>query len=132
MNMKTGLLCLYSAFFALSTEAADFRFSVAAGYTHTLFTKTDGSLWTTGRNNYGQLGDGTTTDRNASAKIVDANVTAVAAGQYHSSISRAMEACGRSVVTITGNWGRNHQRAAFSVRLRMPTPLRWPGPTPCI
>ena len=84
MNMKAGLLCLFSTFFVLASEAADFNSSVAAGYTHTLFTKTDGSLWTTGRNNYGQLGDGTTTDRNASAKIVDANVTAVAAGQYHS------------------------------------------------
>ena len=39
---------------------------------------TDGSLWTFGRNNYGQLGDGTTTDRLTPVKIVDENVTKVA------------------------------------------------------
>ena len=32
--------------------------SVAAGYQHTLAVKTDGTLWATGGNNKGQLGDG--------------------------------------------------------------------------
>jgi alpha-tubulin suppressor-like RCC1 family protein len=33
---------------------------VAAGYYHTLAIKTDGTLWATGQNGYGQLGLGDT------------------------------------------------------------------------
>ena len=62
----------------------DYNSSLSTGWYHTLFTKTDGSLWGTGRNNRGQLGDGTTTDRNSPVKIVDKDVIAVAAGTYHS------------------------------------------------
>ena len=51
---------------------------------HSLFLKSDGSLWGVGRNHNGQLGDGTTVDRNSSVQIVDANVTAIAVGSNHS------------------------------------------------
>ena len=37
---------------------------VAAGWQHSAVIKEDGSVWTMGRNAYGQLGDGTETDRN--------------------------------------------------------------------
>ena len=36
---------------------------VSAGNNHTAAIKTDGTLWTWGRNSYGQLGDNTTTNR---------------------------------------------------------------------
>jgi alpha-tubulin suppressor-like RCC1 family protein len=36
---------------------------IAAGATHTMATRTDGSLWAWGSNGVGQLGDGTTTQR---------------------------------------------------------------------
>jgi alpha-tubulin suppressor-like RCC1 family protein len=48
-----------------------------------LAIKNDGSLWTWGRNNYGQLGDGTTKDRTEPAMIID-GVKAVAAGALYS------------------------------------------------
>jgi alpha-tubulin suppressor-like RCC1 family protein len=56
----------------------------AHGMGHTLYIQDDGSLWATGDNAYGQLGVGDLIDRNESVKIVDANVTAVAAGMQHS------------------------------------------------
>jgi len=37
--------------------------AVAAGYYHSIALKVDGSLWTWGRNEFGQLGDNTITNR---------------------------------------------------------------------
>ena len=37
--------------------------SISAGYDHSLILKQDGSVWVTGWNGNGQLGDGTTTDK---------------------------------------------------------------------
>lgn len=42
---------------------------VTAGANHSLAIKKDGTLWSWGQNNYGQLGDGTTTDR-SSPKLI--------------------------------------------------------------
>ena len=53
---------------------------VAAGERHSLFLKSDGSLWAMGHNNHGQLGDGTNTQRNSPVKVVSANATMVTAG----------------------------------------------------
>jgi len=47
---------------------------------HTLFLKRDGSLWAMGDNTYGELGDGTTTQRNTPVQIVASGVTAIAGG----------------------------------------------------
>jgi len=59
--------------------------TVSNGGDHTLAIKTDGSLWAWGRNDFGQLGDGTTTNINAPVKIGDDNDWAsVSAGDYHS------------------------------------------------
>ncbi len=65
---------------------------VAAGSTHTLLLKRDGSLWACGSGYYGQLGDGPlpATDGNYNygtnqfKQIIASNVTAIAAGNYHS------------------------------------------------
>jgi alpha-tubulin suppressor-like RCC1 family protein len=46
------------------------------------FVKTDGTLWAMGNNDYGQLGDGTTTSRSSPVQVA-AGVTAVAAGAGH-------------------------------------------------
>ena len=43
---------------------------VACGYRHTAAVKTDGTLWTWGRNSYGPLGDNTTTDRSSPVQTV--------------------------------------------------------------
>merc|ERR1712037_723823 len=43
----------------------------------------DGSLWAAGRNNYGQLGDKTKTDRHIFVKIVDEGVKEASNGDSH-------------------------------------------------
>jgi alpha-tubulin suppressor-like RCC1 family protein len=58
--------------------------AIAAGGFHSLFLKSDGSLWGMGYNDIGQLGDGTFSNTNLPEEIVASNVTAIAAGLYHS------------------------------------------------
>jgi hypothetical protein len=60
--------------------------AVAAGYSHSLFLTEDGELWAMGRNNLGQLGDGTNTDSATPVKVIGfggKKVAAVAAGYGH-------------------------------------------------
>lgn len=58
--------------------------AVAAGGTHGMALKKDGSVWTWGGNASGQLGDGTTSDRSAPARLDLTDVIAIAAGAGHS------------------------------------------------
>ena len=58
--------------------------AIAAGGAHSLFLKSDGSLWAMGDNHDGQLGDGTTNNVNQPEEIVASGVTAIAAGYYYS------------------------------------------------
>jgi VCBS repeat-containing protein len=64
--------------------------AIAAGHSHSLALKSDGTVWAWGENNYGQMGDGTTTQRNTPVKVKDntgtaylTGITAIAAGDYH-------------------------------------------------
>ncbi|WP_277510044.1 immunoglobulin domain-containing protein [Ereboglobus sp. PH5-5] len=56
---------------------------VATGWQHSLFVTNDGRLWAMGLNDCGQLGDGTTKNRNEPVQIAN-NVISVAAGFQHS------------------------------------------------
>jgi hypothetical protein len=58
--------------------------AVAAGSGHSLFVKTNGSLWAMGLDFYGQLGDNSTIISYSPEQIVSSGVAAVAAGEYHS------------------------------------------------
>jgi alpha-tubulin suppressor-like RCC1 family protein len=58
--------------------------AIAAGYDHSLFLKSDGSLWAMGYNGQGELGDGTHNTTNRPEQIVASGVTAIAAGDEDS------------------------------------------------
>jgi hypothetical protein len=54
------------------------------GEVHSIYRKSDGSLWGMGSGEAGQLGDGTWSRTNRPKQIVSGGVTAVAGGGYHS------------------------------------------------
>ncbi|MGL1889729.1 MAG: hypothetical protein OCD76_24660 [Reichenbachiella sp.] len=58
---------------------------VSAGKEHTMFLKSDGSLWGTGYNMSGQIGDMSNENKSSPVKVMD-NVSFVAAGDYHTMI----------------------------------------------
>jgi alpha-tubulin suppressor-like RCC1 family protein len=80
--LKTFLFLLFSQ--TLSVHAAATVTAVASGSWHTLFLKSDGSLWAMGHNAYGQLGDGSFNNTNRPEQIVPNGVTTIAAGDYFS------------------------------------------------
>ena len=48
--------------------------------------KKDGSVWATGSNEYGQLGDGTTDHKNEFIRVIDKGAVDIAAGSDHSMV----------------------------------------------
>ncbi|MCL2355701.1 MAG: hypothetical protein FWC70_00910 [Defluviitaleaceae bacterium] len=69
----------------------------ASGYRQSLALDSDGALWAWGENNFGQLGDGTVTDREHPVKIMD-SVKYVACGMYFS-----LAICNESYLWAWGN-----------------------------
>ena len=70
------------------------------------FIKTDGSLWAMGKNQQGQLGDGTSQDKHSPVKIVDDGVIAVSAGSGHTMFLKSdgsVWAMGHNVYGKLGN-----------------------------
>ena len=57
-------LCRHYRLFAGDAKA------MASGFAHSLVLKTNGTVWATGRNNFGQLGDGTRTDKNIFVRVI--------------------------------------------------------------
>lgn len=59
--------------------------AISAGYNHSLFITSDGSLWGMGRNHVGQLGDSTVTEQATATPVLLAeNVSSIVAGDNYS------------------------------------------------
>ncbi len=59
--------------------------AIAAGWTHSLALRSDGTVWAWGHNYRGKLGDGTTTDRYVPVQVLNlTNIRAIAGGHDHS------------------------------------------------
>jgi len=91
--------------------------AVAAGRGHSLFLKSDGSLWAMGWNAYGQLGDGSFNYTNLPEQIISSNVTAIAAGGYHSLFLKtdgSLWAMGRNVKGQLGDGNYSNDPIALN------------------
>jgi gliding motility-associated-like protein len=77
---------------------------VAGGEMHSLGLKSDGTLWAWGRNDYGQIGDGTTTQKNSPLQIgSDNNWVSILAGWTH---TLGLKSNGTLWVWGENNWGQ--------------------------
>jgi alpha-tubulin suppressor-like RCC1 family protein len=92
---------------------------VSAGEYYSLAIKKDGTLWAWGRNDYGQLGDGTTTQRNTPVQIgTDTNWLSVSAGYHHSmaiKTNNTLWAWGRNSNGQIGNNSTTQQNTPVQV-----------------
>ena len=54
--------------------------AIAAGYFYSMVLKGDGTVWATGDNGYGQLGDGTTISKSSFVKVFSGHQGTILAG----------------------------------------------------
>ena len=97
--------------------------AVAAGVTHNLALKADGSVWAWGRNDGGQLGDGTLVERTAPVQVLapGSGVVAIIAAFSH---SLALKADGS--VWVWGDPRKTDIRSAHTEAAKF-VPTRVPG-----
>ena len=80
LPLLVSAFCFLTAVAPRAIAASVTNIKVAAGAQHSLFLANDGSLWATGLNNDGQLGDGSTVTRNIPVQVqAGTGVIAVAA-----------------------------------------------------
>ena len=79
--------------------------AISAGNSHTLFVKSDGSLWGMGDNSAGELGDGTTNQVITPEQIIPNGVTAVAAGTQYSLFLKSGGSLWAMGMNISGQLG---------------------------
>jgi alpha-tubulin suppressor-like RCC1 family protein len=98
---------------------------------HSIFLKSDGSVWTWGKNSNGQLGDGTTTDESSPLPVDLTNIIPVG-----STIKITAVAAGSSHTVVLANngtvwaWGKNSNgQLGDGTVIDRPAPVRVSGLT---
>jgi alpha-tubulin suppressor-like RCC1 family protein len=96
----------------------DHWLSVSAGTAYVLAIKDDGSIWSWGQNDVGQLGDGTKTNHTPPAKASSGPYRAIAAGDKHSLAVRwdgAIYGWGTNTVGQLGAGNKTSHTSATSI-----------------
>ncbi len=82
--MKKIFVLIMVVLFCTHLAEAQCWTKVSSGWFHNVAIQTDGTLWAWGRNNFGQLGDGSNIDRTSPVQIGSGNDWAfVDSGDYH-------------------------------------------------
>jgi hypothetical protein len=97
--------------------------AIALGESHSLFLKSNGSLWAMGWNLNGQLGDGTLNNTNLPEQIVTGGVTTISAGTAHSLFLLADGSLWGMGETYAGQLG-----SGVNLSSNQPTPVQIIGP----
>ncbi|MGI4864964.1 MAG: T9SS type A sorting domain-containing protein [Janthinobacterium lividum] len=119
------LAVLFCGLLAAPAQAQVLKGTLAMGYNHSLSIHADGTLWATGGNEYGQLGDGTATDRSAWVQV------GTATNWVQATIGSQTSLALRTDGSLWG-WGNNqYGQLATSTNLNTslpnPTPVQIPG-----
>ena len=90
----------------LSASVTRVAAPLAGGGDHSLITKSDASLWATGSNSFGQLGDGTTGESHNPLQVGGDSIRRLsAAAMPTASGYGATEASGLRAGTVSASWG---------------------------
>lgn len=93
---------------------------IASGLEHVVFLYEDGTVRTVGRNNNGQLGDGTQIDKSTPAQINAANVKQVACGGSHTLLlykNGTVQSCGANFFGQLGDGSVSDRRSLVDVKI---------------
>ena len=107
--------------------------NVAGGYYHTILRKTNGTAWACGQNPYGQLGDGTNTNRWTLVQMKDsygfiANVSNVVCGSFHSVVVKSNSSVWACGYNSSGQLGIGNTTSKSTFTSPIVIPPVWVGP----
>jgi alpha-tubulin suppressor-like RCC1 family protein/cyclophilin family peptidyl-prolyl cis-trans isomerase len=100
-----------------SVAVSDSKPAISAGLNHSIFLKTEGTVWATGYNGSGQLGDGSTSSRSTPVQVLS-GVSAISAGHVHSLFLKTdgtLWATGRNVEGQLGDGSTTNRNTPVQV-----------------
>ncbi|THF73413.1 RCC1 domain-containing protein [Cohnella fermenti] len=112
MLSATTSSTLYTLTFTTVAGTTESRQLLDAGYDHTLLVKLDGSVWATGSNTYGQLGDGTTTNQSELVRVRNSDGTGYLSDVYSVSTGLYRSLAVKTDGTVW-SWGYNSSYGAL-------------------
>lgn len=116
-----GLACVNDVCVASGPPAATCTSAIGAGVSHACAVRDDGTAWCWGSNNFGQLGDGSTTDRDAPVQVAAPGLpklVAIAGGLEHTcavGADKTVWCWGHNNVGQLGNGSTSDEHAPVAV-----------------